>query len=141
MNYPTKTKEFGDYAITFDRPDSNNFQHCKGMLAKQYEYTKIALERDDPQVFCHVHDFEWIIKPTSGDPFNQQTSIGWKCKATGRAFYMDRLGHYGKIYKRHPDKKGVPKRKRGKFDFKRFTMGMISPSNPDRAQHINERCK
>ena len=124
VTYPTKTTEFGNYIQYYDKLD--RIEELKGLLYQQYQETKKEVERHREKVFCKFSDFKWIERShdSFGDPLLCVHSIGWKCKATGRAFYIDRLQKYGKIYERHPNRKCVPKRKRGKFNWKKWKYGI-----------------
>jgi len=51
--------------------------------------------------------------PFSGNPLQQLGSLAWVVEAKGRAFTIDRLKPL-KVFKRYPDKRNVPKNKRGK---------------------------
>ena len=134
QRYPTKTEEFGANVyisrIEVKYAKCDLLEMYKKKLIQQFEDLKEKLERDGDKIFCTMHDPEWVSKPISSNSLNKGMTLGWMCKATGRAFYMDRLGRCGKIYERHPYKKCVPKRKRGKINFKRFRLGEIIPSSP-----------
>jgi hypothetical protein len=136
MSYPTKTKQWGSY-IWLDRCDDASIEEAKNLLHQQFEMTRESIERNGEKVFFKFHDdFQWITKvPVSSDPLNmgyldplcQRGTVGWKCTGTGRAFYIDRLGWVGRQYQRHPNKKCVPKRKRGKYNFNRYIEVMKTP--------------
>ena len=120
IKYPTKTLPFGSFLGSYDN-DISVIEEMKRLLKEQFELTKKELECEGDKVFCKIHDFEFIVKEKSGNPLAPKyTIISWKCNATGRAFYMNRLSRYVKTYKRHPNKKCVPKGKRGKPNRKKL---------------------
>ena len=124
MNYPTKTTQFGNYISTYDVINDNLIETMKKTLKQQYELIKSEIERDGNKIFCRCGEIEWIIK--KGYP---KTTVGYEFECVGRACYMQRLiNNYGRIYARHPNKKNVPKGKRGKKNLKKYILGIKNNS-------------
>lgn len=118
MEKPKKETSFGKFLNINPRVNEETINEIRSTLLLNYRESVIAIQAKVAAMGKHswidIEEPEFVCKEGYLDnPCVPLYTYGWKAKAIGRAFTVNRL-KANKVLKLHPFKSNVPKRKRGK---------------------------